>query len=78
MHSWMSQATSWTKKIEGKKFQIFLLFIGGILKKIFLKNINTILNAPYPYVLKLKPPAPFSWKFITTYGTIIHAILTQI
>ena len=32
-----------------------------------LKNINTILNAPYPYVLKLKPPAPFSRKFITTY-----------
>ena len=55
---------------SGKKLNFFLIFfvqdvardIQKCMLKGFLKNINSILNKPYPYVLKLKLPASFSSK----------------
>ena len=60
-----------------KKFEFFssIFFVQEVawdiqkcILKGFFKNINTILNAPYPYDLKLKLPAPFSHSEISGWG----------
>ena len=45
------------------------------LLEVFLKNLYTMLNAPYPCILRFKPPAPFSFHCQRMLRKIIYNVM---